>query len=166
MDKKLEYVIRKAEVEDCKEIYQMIVDMAVYEKMEDQVKVSLKQLEKDGFGPSPKYHAFVVESVETKKLIGYSIFYYVYSTWKGQIGYLEDLYVEEQFRKRGIGTYLIKKVVESVLSEGCSQCRLACLKWNTGPLRLYQSLGAKNLTEIEDWLMLRFDLKEMQAMTT
>ena len=51
MDKKLECILTKAKVEDCKEIFQKIVDMTVYEKMEDQVEVNLMQLEEYGFAP-------------------------------------------------------------------------------------------------------------------
>ena len=165
MEQKHEYVIRRMKRKDCKEIYQMLFDMAVYEKMEDQVKVTVEQLEEDGFGIQPKYYSFVVECTQTQKLIGYTVYYFIYSTWKAQIGYLEDVYVEESWRQRGIGTELIKMVLADVLSKGCMQCRLACLQWNQVPLKLYKTLGAKNLTKIEDWHMLRFDHEAMIALT-
>ena len=164
MGDKSEHVIRRAKIEDCKAIYQMIYDMAVYEKMEDQVKVTAEQLQEDGFGAQPKFYSFVVECAQTHKLVGYTIYYFIYSTWKAQIGYLEDVYVEESWRKLGIGTELIKAVMKDVLSRGCTQCRLACLQWNKSPLKLYKSLGAKNLTEIEDWHMLRFDHEEIKVL--
>ena len=159
-----DYIIRKARVEDCKEIYQMIYHVAFSQKMEDQVTITVSQLEKDGFCDAPKYYAFVAECEKTQKLIGYALFYYFYSSWKGHGGYLETIYVEEKWRKKGIGTHLIKSVMAEISKAGGAQCRFVCLGWNKGPLRLYKSLGAKDLTEIEDWHMLRFDSKEIHEM--
>ena len=163
MTEESKYVIRKAEANDCKAIYQMIYAIAVYENMTDQVKVSLSQLQKDGFGDNPKYRAIVCECTETKKLFGYALYYLVYSSWKGEIGYLEDIYLETEWRNSGIGTELIKTVISDLLASGCEQCRFMCLGWNKTALSFYKKCGAKDLTKSEDWVFLRFDQDEMKS---
>lgn len=164
-ENKSDYVIRKAKADDCDAIYQMIYDMAVFENMPDQVKISPEKLREDGFGDNPKYRALVCECTKTKKVFGYTIYYFVYSTWKGEIAYLEDIYVEKEWRNKGIGVNLMKSVISDALESGCEQCRLMCLEWNKTALNLYKKYGAKDLTHSENWVFLRFELDEMRSIS-
>ena len=74
--------VRKGKIEDLPAVLQLIHELAVYEKMPDQVKNTVEAMEKDGFGENPVYELLVAE-VEGK-IVGYSVFYYRYSTWKGK----------------------------------------------------------------------------------
>lgn len=68
---------------------------------------------KDGFGKIPAFYCHVAETKsEQPVIIGYSLHYYIYSTWKGKNVYLEDLYIEKQYRGQGIGTDMLKAVAK------------------------------------------------------
>ncbi|XP_008268995.1 thialysine N-epsilon-acetyltransferase isoform X2 [Oryctolagus cuniculus] len=134
--------IREAKEGDCGDILRLIRELAEYEKLSDQVKITEE-------GP------FVV---------GYGLYYYIYSTWKGRNVYLEDIYVMPEYRGQGIGTKIIKKVAEVALDKGCSQFRLAVLNWNKKAMDLYKALGAQDLTEAEGWHSFRFEGEAMREL--
>ena len=76
--------------------------MADYEKMSDGPKISAETLENDGFGEQSFFRCLVAES--DSKLVGFSLYYFTYSTWEGRQVYMEDLYVQPQYRGKGIGS--------------------------------------------------------------
>ena len=119
MTEKRKYIIRKAEASDCEAIYQINYKRAVYQDMTDQVQLSLSQFREDEFGDNPKYKAIACECTKTKKVFGFSLHYFVYSTWKGEVGYLEDVYLETEWRNSGIGTDMIKTIFSDLLASGC-----------------------------------------------
>lgn len=141
----------------------MIRDLAEYEKLSHQVKLSEEALRADGFGENPFFHCLVAEIVpapgelQEPRVVGYGLYYFIYSTWTGRNVYLEDLYVMPQYQGQGIGTKIIKKVAEVALDKGCSQFRLAVLDWNKKAMDLYKSLGAQDLTASEGWRFFRFE---------
>ena len=88
----------------------LVKELALYEKAPEQVTNTLEMMEKDGFGPNPVYGLFVCEKNTTGEIIGIAIYYYRYSTWKGQVMYLEDILVTETMRGKGIGKMLIERL--------------------------------------------------------
>ncbi|XP_077021974.1 thialysine N-epsilon-acetyltransferase isoform X1 [Tamandua tetradactyla] len=148
--------IREAEEGDCGDILGLIRELAEFEKLSDQVKISEEALRADGFGENPFYHCLVAESLPAHAeprgpLVGFGLYYFIYSTWKGRSVYLEDIYVKPEYRGQGIGSKIIKKVAEVGLDKGCSHFRLAVLDWNQRAMNLYKALGAQDLTEVEGW---------------
>uniref|UniRef100_A0A5F9D4R6 N-acetyltransferase domain-containing protein n=1 Tax=Oryctolagus cuniculus TaxID=9986 RepID=A0A5F9D4R6_RABIT len=127
-------------------------------------------LRADGFGENPFYHCLVAEILpepgepQGPFVVGYGLYYYIYSTWKGRNVYLEDIYVMPEYRGQGIGTKIIKKVAEVALDKGCSQFRLAVLNWNKKAMDLYKALGAQDLTEAEGWHSFRFEGEAMREL--
>ncbi|HEY9560309.1 MAG TPA: GNAT family N-acetyltransferase, partial [Anseongella sp.] len=97
-------VIRKAEKKDCAGMLELVKELAHYEKAPEEVTVTLKEMEDAGFGSSPVWWAYVAEV--QGRLVGISIYYIRYSTWKGQRLYLEDIVVNETFRGKGLGKLL------------------------------------------------------------
>ncbi|XP_034360068.1 thialysine N-epsilon-acetyltransferase isoform X2 [Arvicanthis niloticus] len=134
--------IREARESDCGDIMRMIRELAEFEKLSHQVKIS----------------------EEGSLVVGYGLYYFIYSTWTGRNIYLEDIYVMPQYRGQGIGTKIIKKVAEVALHKGCSQFRLAVLDWNKKAVNLYKFLGAQDLTESEGWLSFRFEGEAMREL--
>uniref|UniRef100_A0A5F9CAC6 N-acetyltransferase domain-containing protein n=1 Tax=Oryctolagus cuniculus TaxID=9986 RepID=A0A5F9CAC6_RABIT len=145
-------------------------ELAEYEKLSDQVKITEEVLRADGFGENPFYHCLVAEILpepgepQGPFVVGYGLYYYIYSTWKGRNVYLEDIYVMPEYRGQGIGTKIIKKVAEVALDKGCSQFRLAVLNWNKKAMDLYKALGAQDLTEAEGWHSFRFEGEAMREL--
>ncbi|XP_008060530.1 diamine acetyltransferase 2 isoform X1 [Carlito syrichta] len=162
--------IRGAKEEDCGEILKLIRELAEYEKLSDQVKISEEALRADGFGENPFYHCLVAEilpapgELQGPCIVGYGLYYFIYSTWKGRNVYLEDIYVMPEHRGQGIGSKIIKKVAEVALDKGCSQFRLAVLDWNQKAIDLYKALGAQDLTEAEGWHSFRFEEEVMKKL--
>ncbi|KAL1779320.1 diamine acetyltransferase 2 [Sigmodon hispidus] len=162
--------IREARERDCGDILRMIRELAEFEKLSNQVKISEEALRADGFGENPFFHCLVAEvdsgpgEAQGPCVVGYGLYYFIYSTWKGRNIYLEDIYVMPQYRGQGIGTKIIKKVAEVALEKGCSQFRLAVLDWNKTAMDLYKSLGAQDLTEAEGWRSFRFEEEAMKEL--
>lgn len=162
--------IREARETDCGDILRMIRELAEYEKLSHQVKISEEALRADGFGENPFFHCLVAEIVpgpgelQGPSVVGFGLYYFIYSTWTGRNVYLEDIYVMPQYRGQGIGTKIIKKVAEEALHKGCSQFRLAVLDWNKKAIDLYKSLGAQDLTEAEGWHFFRFEQEAMKVL--
>ncbi|KAL1274422.1 hypothetical protein QQF64_027236 [Cirrhinus molitorella] len=137
-------------------------ELAVYEKMPDQVKISHKELERDGFGRNPFYQCLVAEVSEDHKSkdghtkVGYSLFFYTYSTWKGRTVYMEDLYVMPEYRGKGIGKALMATVAKVAKEQHCVRLQFSVLDWNKPSLDFYLAKGAEDLTAKEGWHFLRF----------
>ncbi|XP_031323584.1 thialysine N-epsilon-acetyltransferase isoform X1 [Camelus dromedarius] len=168
-------LIREAKEGDCGNILRLIRELAEYEKLSDQVKISEEALisaalRADGFGENPFYHCLVAEILPAPGepqgpcVVGYGLYYFIYSTWKGRNIYLEDIYVKPEYRGHGIGSKIIKKVAEVALDKGCSQFRLSVLDWNKRAMDLYKALGAQDLTEAEGWHSFRFEGEAMREL--
>ncbi|XP_025776071.1 diamine acetyltransferase 2 [Puma concolor] len=151
--------------------YSASEELAEYEKLSDQVKISEEALRADGFGENPFYCCLVAELLPAPGepqgpcvVVGYGLYYFIYSTWKGRNVYLEDIYVKPEYRGQGIGSRIIKKVAEVALERGCCQLRLTVLDWNKGAMDLYKALGARDLTEAEGWHSFRFEEEAMREL--
>uniref|UniRef100_A0A3P9HKA7 Spermidine/spermine N1-acetyltransferase family member 2b n=1 Tax=Oryzias latipes TaxID=8090 RepID=A0A3P9HKA7_ORYLA len=159
----MHFKIRPAKKEDCKEISRLIMELAVYENMPDQVKIAHEELERDGFGENPFFQCLVAEVPEEHKskegftVVGYALYFYTYSTWKGRSIFLEDLYVMPEFRGNGIGKGLLCKVAEVGKKKECVRLQLSVLDWNTPSRDFYAAKGAQDLTVSEGWHAIRFD---------
>jgi diamine N-acetyltransferase len=119
----------------------------------------------DGTPGSPLFYSFVAELTENgeKKIVGYTISFFSYSTWEGKSYFLEDLYVKSSYRKRGIGKKLFVENVKFAASENCSRFDFHVLNWNPAKT-FYEALGATNLTEKEGWEFFRLNRSEMNQL--
>ncbi|XP_036623397.1 thialysine N-epsilon-acetyltransferase isoform X2 [Trichosurus vulpecula] len=97
-------LIREATEGDCGAILKMIRELAEFEKLSDQVKISEGALKTDGFGENPFFHCLVAEippelgDARGSTVVGYGLYCFVYSTWTGRTVYLEDIYVMPKYR--------------------------------------------------------------------
>nr|XP_039258517.1 thialysine N-epsilon-acetyltransferase-like [Styela clava] len=156
------YSIRKATEKDAKDIFLMLKDLAEYQSLMDQCNLTFERFYKDGFVEDPAFHCIIAESKTATggvQTVGYALYYYAYSSFNGRSAFLEDIYVKEPHRKRGIGSDLMKNVVNIAKDRGCTQCRFSCRGSNTNALNFYNSMGANDFTDSEDWhsLSLKFD---------
>lgn len=133
--------IRKGAKSDISQVMLLIRELAEFEKALDSVEVTEAQLTEDGFGAEPAFE-FLVASHQDQ-IVGLSLFYYRYSTWKGKGLYLEDLIVTQSFRGRGIGKNLLKETAEYAVRKNCTGMYWQVLDWNTPAIEFYTSLGAK-----------------------
>ena len=138
--------IRAATVEDVPLLKQMIVELATFEKLVEYVTVTEEMLQRDGFGPSPRFRTLLPEW--DGKLAGYAIFFPFYSSFQGPGLFLEDIYVRQEFRGKGIGKLLMEAVAAIAVQDGCGAVRWEVLDWNQPAIAFYQKLGAEFY---DDW---------------
>ncbi|XP_063786750.1 thialysine N-epsilon-acetyltransferase-like [Pseudophryne corroboree] len=166
----MEYNIRLAQPTDSQHIMRMIRELAEYEKITHFIKLTEEELHRDGFGDVPWFRCLVAELPENERsetgvpFAGYTLFANSYSSWTGRTLHLEDLYVSPQFRGRGLGRRLMRRVAQEGLRSGCSQIHLTVLKWNLPAINLYRSLGAENLTEDPGYQVMSFNGEALRSM--
>lgn len=139
-------MIRPAKIADLPEILQLIKDLAIYEKSEQEVLATVEELERTLFGEVPKVFAHVVEV--DGKVVGIAIWFLNYSTWLGKHGiYLEDLYVQPEFRGQGFGLALLKELARICVERGYPRFQWWVLDWNSPAIEFYSSHGAVAMDE-------------------
>lgn len=136
-----EVIIRKAVQEDCRAMLELIKELAAYEKALHEVTLTLDQFIKDGFGESSVWSAFVAEY--HTEIIGISLYYDRYSTWKGKRLYLEDLVVTEKCRGKQVGKKLFEATIEYGKSEQYSGMVFQVLNWNEPAINFYKKYSPK-----------------------
>lgn len=134
------FTVRKGTKNDVKAVHALIVELAIYERAEQEVSNTVDQLLRDGFGEDPVYELLVAET--EGKVVGMALWYTKYSTWKGKCGYLEDLVVQADLRGRGIGKALFLEVAKACARRGYGRMEWQVLDWNEPAIGFYRSLGA------------------------
>ncbi|MBD9483073.1 GNAT family N-acetyltransferase [Pseudomonas sp. PDM14] len=134
--------IRPATPDDAALILRFIIDLAIYEKAEHEVKTDAHGLRNSLFGESSTSHALICEHDGVP--IGYAVYFFNYSTWLGKHGlYLEDLYVDPAHRGRGAGKALLQHLARIAVARGCGRFEWSVLDWNQPAIDFYQSFGAR-----------------------
>ncbi|MGE0003795.1 MAG: N-acetyltransferase family protein [Candidatus Izemoplasmatales bacterium] len=144
--------IRKAVRADVPQILSCIRGIAEYEKLSHQVEADEATLEASLFD---RQEAHVLLCEEAKKVLGFALYFYNFSTFKGRKGlYLEDLFVFPNHRGKGYGRKLFLSLVQIAKEEHCGRMEWVCLDWNSSAIDFYTSLGAKPMS---DWTIYRLD---------
>lgn len=140
----MELIIRKAERKDCSRILELIHELAVYEKAPNEVTVTLEHFEESGFGENPVWWGFVATNTneEVEHILGFTLYYIRYSTWKGQRMYLEDFLVTEQARGKGIGKLLFDRLIDEAKEKKLNGIVWQVLQWNEPAINFYKKYNA------------------------
>lgn len=131
--------IRKAQIGDESSILKLIKGLAEYEKDLPAVINTEEALKKHLFEEQICY-AYVAEM--EGEIVGFALYYISYSTWKGKCLYLEDFYIQPQYRRSGIGSLLFDKLVEICKTEGYARMDWQVLEWNQLAIDFYEKKGA------------------------
>lgn len=131
---------RKGLPADLPSALELIKELARYEKASDQVIITIEEMELDGFGENPIFNFFVAEV--DNKIVGISLYYIKYSTWKGKCVFLEDIIVTEQFRKFGIGKKLFDEVVKVSKELKVERLEWQVLNWNNPAIEFYKKVNS------------------------
>lgn len=141
-------------------IHGMVRELAVYEKLEHLVSGSAADLEAELFGPQPVIEALVA-TVDTIP-VGFALYFHNYSTFLARKGlYLEDVYVQPAYRRRGIGRALLINLAGIAVERGCGRFEWSVLDWNEPAIRFYEGLGA---TVMPEWRIVRVTGEALRAL--
>ncbi|OUP25797.1 GNAT family N-acetyltransferase [Gemmiger sp. An194] len=144
------HVFRFAEEGDTPLILQFIRELADYEGMLSEVVADEATLKE---WISRKQKAEVLFVLADGREVGFALFFHNFSTFLGRAGlYLEDLYVKPEYRGRGYGKAILKKLAAIAVERGCGRLEWWCLDWNRPSIDFYLSLGAQPM---EDWTVYR-----------
>lgn len=132
--------LREGRIEDLPRLRDLIVELAIFEKEPDAVTNTLEMMQEDGFGPNAVY-GFIVAELDGN-IIGASIYYYRYSTWKGKRMYLEDLIVTEEHRGIGAGKLLFEETIAIGKATGCTGMMWQVLDWNEPAIEFYKKYNS------------------------
>ncbi|MCF6319779.1 MAG: GNAT family N-acetyltransferase [Proteobacteria bacterium] len=140
------FVIRNATIDDCKLIYEFILELAVFEKLAHEVVTDVKTLENNLFGEN-KYAQVVIGEYNNIP-VSFALYFHNFSTFLGKPGlYLEDLYVKPNMRGKGLGKIMLAYLAKTAIDTGCGRFEWWVLDWNKSAVDFYQSLGAEPMDE-------------------
>jgi diamine N-acetyltransferase len=129
--------IRKGHPQDFTAILSLINEFATFQKTPEKVTVTTAQMLAD----ENLFQCFVA-ATEDGDIIGFASFFAAYYSWTGKAIYLDDLYIQTAFRKKGIGKMLLDAVVQLAKEQQCKKVRWQVSRWNTEAINFYKQAGA------------------------
>lgn len=146
------FKIRDARRDDASLILEFIRKIAGYEKLLHEVEATVESIEKWIFD---RQCARVIIAELDDEPIGFALYFYNFSTFTGRPGlYLEDLFIDPEFRGHGYGKALLLHLAAKADEEGCGRMEWVCLDWNEPSIRFYKSIGARPMDE---WTIYRLN---------
>ena len=143
--------IRPATEADVPLLLKFILSIAEYEKLLDEVVATEETLRESLFGQHPAAEALIGEW--EGEPAAFAVYFYNFSTFTGWPGlYLEDLFVKPEYRQRGIGKLMLKRLAKIAMERGCPRLEWVALDWNEPAIEFYEGLGAKQMS---DWRLFR-----------
>ena len=138
--------IREATPLDVPQILRFIRALAAYEREPDAVTATEADLLRDGFGDNPFYFCLIAD--HEGRPAGFAFYFFNSSTWMGRPGlYLEDIFVQPEFRGMGMGKALLQRVAAIAIERNCPRLQWEVLDWNTPAIDFYRAMGAEFLDE-------------------
>jgi GNAT superfamily N-acetyltransferase len=153
---KMDFIVRQGEEKDMQSVFDLITELAVFEKEPDAVDISVTDLINDGFSENPKFKIFVAE--QENQIIGIALFYERYSTWKGRTIHLEDLIVTKKKQKIGAGKALYTAVLKYAFDHDYNRVAWEVIDWNQNAIDFYKSTGA---TYLNDWSVVQMNKENL-----
>jgi ribosomal protein S18 acetylase RimI-like enzyme len=147
--------IREAQPKDMPSVFELIKELAIFEKAEFELENTIEALIQDGFSTRPLYYCIVAE--KHKEIVGMALCYNRYSTWKGNCLYLEDIIVKEKHRNMGVGKQLINHLIQFARQKNYAKLQWQVLNWNNNAIRFYESFKA----DFDDeWINVSINLRK------
>ena len=140
----MDFIIRKGEERDLPQVLALIKELALYEKMPEEVVNTVDMMKEHGFGKEPIFGFEVAE--KAGNIIGTAIYYTKYSTWKGKKFYLEDLIVTESERGNKVGKALFEKCLKLTKEGGFQAMLWQVIDWNEPAINFYKKYDTEFTT--------------------
>jgi len=136
--------IRKAKRADLASIYQLVVELAIFEKEPEAVKATLEEYQQSW----DDRLIDVIVAEQEQEIVGIALYYETFSTWRGKMLYLEDFVVKDSFRGSGIGSKIFDAFIAEAHRRKCKMVKWQVLDWNHGAIQFYER---KNATIEKGW---------------
>lgn len=131
-------------------VLQMVRDLAIYEREPDAVLATEDSLRETMFTPGAQVFAFLAEWDGVP--VGLALWFPTYSTWTGRPSlYLEDLFVNESARGKGVARALFRRLAQEAKARGCARIDWAVLDWNVDAVGFYERIGARQQSGWKPW---------------
>lgn len=142
--------IRWARPGDEATVLRLVRALATYEREPDAVKATEESLTDTLFAPDAQVFAFIAEWEGTP--VGLALWFQTYSTWTGKPSlYLEDLFVDDAGRGRGVARALMQRLAREAKTRGCARIDWAVLDWNVEAMAFYERIGGRRQTGWQPW---------------
>jgi GNAT superfamily N-acetyltransferase len=156
------FEIRPARSTDAELIFDLICELAKYERLADEVVGSAEDIRRSLLGDRPA--AEVVIGQWDGEPVAFALFFSTYSTFLARPGiWLEDLFVRPEFRGRGIGRALLEHLADFAERRGCGRLEWAVLDWNEPAIEFYRRLGARPQDQWTTWRITGTALRELAS---
>jgi len=129
--------IRKASENDFNAIFELLKEFAEFIKTPEKVTLTLEQMQKD------KDYFNSLIATDNNNVIGFATYFFAYYSWTGKTLYIDDLFIIQQYRGKGIGTTLINSLINIAKQENCKKMRWQVSNWNKPAIEFYKRLGAE-----------------------
>ncbi|MGH7766288.1 MAG: GNAT family N-acetyltransferase [Candidatus Binatia bacterium] len=157
-----EFQIEPATEKDIPAILSLIKGLAEYERLSHEVVATEESLRESLFGA--RRVAEVLIGYAGNEPAGFAVFFHNYSTFLGRPGiYLEDLFVKPEWRRRGLGTQLLRHIAQQAVARGCGRLEWSVLDWNEPAIDFYKKLGARAMDEWTVYRVTGDALKKLAA---
>lgn len=155
----MSFSIREATPGDTPVILHLIRQLAIYEKLEDAVTATEEMLREQLF---ERHCAKVLIGEEDGRPVGFALYFFNFSTFLAKPGlYLEDLFVEPEYRGKGYGKALLTALAGIAKERNCGRMEWSVLDWNSAAIAFYKSLNA---VPMEEWTVFRLDDRAIDQM--
>lgn len=151
--------LRPAASRDAPLIFTFVRELAAFEHLSHEVEADEAMLAGALFGANPRIFCTIAEFDGAPA--GFILWFYTFSSFRGRHGiWVEDLYVRENFRGRGLGAAMLHWAAQRCVDEKLGRLEWSVLDWNENAIRFYKSTGARVM---EEWRICRLDGKALAA---
>jgi GNAT superfamily N-acetyltransferase len=136
------FALRPTAPDDIPALHRLMRDFARYERLEHRFKISEATLRDVLFGARPALES-VLAQVDAVP-VGFALWYLTFGTFAGRWGlFVEDIYIDQAHRGRGIGLALFRHMARIALERGCTDMQWNVLDWNAPAIAFYRRIGAR-----------------------
>jgi GNAT superfamily N-acetyltransferase len=156
-----DYLIRRPTKKDSRGIIDLLISLANFEHLDPPDDASRRRIIRDIFSRQELLNVFLAEEKLSRELVGYALYFYTYSSFLARRTlYLEDIFVLEEHRGRGLGKDLFVRCVQEARKNDCGRMEWAVLTWNENAIDFYEKLGAKRM---DQWYAYRLTRESIES---
>ena len=131
-------IIRRGSKNDLPHVFELVIELAAYEKSMHLISNTVEMMEIDCFGERPVFNLFIAEC--NSIVMGMALTFFGYSSWKGKALCVDDFIIQKQYRRQRLGSLLFDRLIEFAKEENCKTLPLQALSWDNIGLNFYKKI--------------------------